>query len=60
MDRKTEKVKMAFFGNFDLFFGIYMILPRNFIENFASTDITTCFQKVHIDIFIKKIFSDDY
>ena len=27
LDRKQERVKIAFFMNFDLFFGISMVLP---------------------------------
>ena len=37
MDRKQEKIKMEFLGNFDLFFGISMVHPLNFTKNFAAT-----------------------
>ena len=39
--------------NFDLFFGISLILPPNFTDIFAATDI---FKIVPIDIFMKTIY----
>ena len=33
MDRRAKNVKMAFFGNFDLFFGITVVLPLNFCSD---------------------------
>ena len=61
MDRKPEKVKMVFFLNFDLFFGISLVLPLNFTDVFAATDTdtTTYFKVIPIDIFMKKFFTDD-
>ena len=59
MDRRPEKVKMAFFVNFDLFFGISLVLPLNFNGIFATTDTTTYFKVIRIDIFMKTLYSDD-
>ena len=59
MDKKPEKVKMAFFVNFDLFFGISLILLLNFTHFFAATNISTYFKFIPIDIFMKTFFSDD-
>ena len=50
MDTKVEKVKMAFFENFDLFLDIATVLPPNFNENVETTDTTTDFQEMHIII----------
>ena len=51
MDRKLEKVKTAFFVNFDLFFGISVVLTLNFTDIFAATDIY--FKIISIDFFMK-------
>ena len=37
MDRKPEKLKMTFFVNVDLLFGISLVLPLNFTDIFAAT-----------------------
>ena len=55
--RKSKK--SHFSGNFDLFFGISMILIINFTDFFAATNISTYFKFIPIDIFMKTFFSDD-
>ena len=57
MDRKVQKVKIAFFGNFHLFFDFSMVLSLNYI--FAATDTTSYFQNMQFDRFKKNLFSDD-
>ena len=50
---------MASFVNFNLFFGISLVLCLNFTDVFVTTDATTYFKVIPIDIFVKKFFSDD-
>ena len=50
---------MAFFVNFDLFFGILLVLSLKCTHIFATTDTTTYFKVIPINIFMKKLFSDD-
>ena len=59
MVRKAEKLKLAFFVNFDLFFGISVVLPLNFTSVLAATDTTLYFKILSIDVFMKKLLSDD-
>ena len=51
MNSKAEKVKTGIFPIFRYFYGT----PLNFTEHFVSADTTTDMQKIHIDIFIKKL-----
>ena len=53
---KKKRSKMALFVNFDLFFGISLILQLNFNDIFAATDILTYFKIIPIDIFMKRFF----
>ena len=56
MDRKAEEIKkIAYFVNFDLFFGIALVLPLNFTNIFAATDTITYFKIIPIGIFTKKL-----
>ena len=52
--------KIAFFVNFDLFFGISLILLLNFTDFFAATNISTYFKFLPIDIFMKTSFPTIY
>ena len=56
MDKKS---KIKLFMNFDLLFGISVVLPLNFTDVFASNYITTYFKVILINISMKKLFSDD-
>ena len=40
MDKKEEKVKNVIFEQFDIFFGIYVVLLHNLTDIFAATDNT--------------------
>ena len=59
MDRKAEQVKNYIFRElrpiFWYFWYSHYILPKNF----ATTVTTTYIQNIHLDIFIKKLFSND-
>ena len=44
---------MAVFANFNLFFGISLMLRLNFNDIYAATDIPTYFKIIPIDIFMK-------
>ena len=54
-ERVKEKVKKAFFGNLDIFFGISILLFLNFIDIFAATDTTSYFTKMHIVRWLIKV-----
>ena len=56
----AEEQKMTFFGNFDLFFRIPVVLPQNFNDIFAATYTTTYFQEITIDIFMKNYLPMTY
>ena len=56
---RKKRCKMKFFVNFDLFFGISLILLLNFTDFFAPTNIYTYFKFIPIDIFMKTFFFDD-
>ena len=58
MDRKSEKLKFAFFVNYDLFFGISMVLPLNFNKNFTATTRYYIYKK-NIDIFARNLSCDE-
>ena len=50
MDRKPEKVKIAFFVNLDLFSCIFLVLPLNFNDIFAANDtIGLGFTGIHLE-----------
>ena len=53
MDRRAEKVKITFFGNLNLFFGLAMLPGLKFREFFAATDTT---KKIPNNTFIEKFF----
>ena len=55
---RKKRCKMTFFVNFDLFFGISLILLPNFTDFFATTNICTYFKFIPIDIFMKTFFTD--
>ena len=57
------KLKIAFFGHFDMFFGIFLILPlyQRFCNDLYHYIFhsNTHFKAIPINIFMKKLFSDD-
>ena len=57
--QKQKRLKMAFFGDFDLFFGISIVRPLNFNNFFTATDAPTYFLKMYINIFVEKLFADN-
>ena len=59
VDSKEEELKMTFIMNFEIFFGIFVVLSQNFNNIFAATGTTLYFQKIPIDIFLKKLSSID-
>ena len=50
---------MQNFANFDLLFGISLVLFLKFTHVFATTATNTYLKVIPINIFMKKLFSDD-
>ena len=57
MDWKPEKVKNGIFVNFDLFFGITLVLSLNLNELFAATDATIYLKKILKIIYSSSVVS---
>ena len=53
INRDPEKLKLAVFVDFDLFFGITLV-PLNFTVDFMATNTTKYFQKISTNIHIRR------
>ena len=60
MNRKAENEKTGIFQEFRPIFRYFYGLPLNFTVRFVAIGDTINFKHIPIDIFIKKLFSDDY